>query len=117
MIEVSHYHNQRPVYETGNGEIYEWDNPEAVSGETNQPSFPSYNPVIFDIETSAELGQKPILCVGYDTLSERLIILYQYNYQGFTLDYSKAEEIAEEYDIRNVGVDNLTISKFEEYIL
>lgn len=117
MQEITHCHNQRPVYETEFGETYQWDDPLEVTGEKNNPNYPNYHPFIIDIETSAELGQKPILCVGFNTLSKTLVVLYQHGYMGYELDHSTVKEMVSDFEVHDIIIHNLTKSKFEEHIL
>lgn len=117
MNEITHCHNERPIYEAGERDIYEWDNPVEVFGKQHTLSYPDYHPVIFDIETSAELGQRPILCVIYDTLAKDFIILYTYGYQDYTLDKETVEELAKPFDQKRILIDNLSQSNFERYVL
>lgn len=117
MQEITHCHNQRPVYETENGDVYGWDNPLEVTGEPSNPSTTNYHPFIFDIETSAELGQRPTLLVGYNTLESRLVVLYSHGYQDYTLSMDRVKEMIKDFDISKVSVHNLSISNFEKFIL
>lgn len=117
MEEITHCINQRPIYETENSEIIEWNDPYAVSGICKENREIVYHPVIFDIETSAELNQRPTLLVAYNTLEDTVIILYAHGYEGYTLEYEKAEEMVSDIDPMKLIVDNLSMSKFEDYIL
>lgn len=117
MKEITHCHNQRPVYETGSGDTYTWDSPLEVSGEVNYPDFPTYHPFIIDIETSAELGQRPILMVGYNSLSNHLVVLYNYGYQDYILEKDTIRGLIDSVKVDAITVDNLSQSKFEQYVL
>jgi len=116
MKEVTHCHNERPIYESYQGDIIEWDDPLDVSGEKNYPDYPNYHPVVFDIETSAELGQRPILLVAFDSLAKDLIVLYSHGYQDYVLNNSKIKSLIN-FETSRIIVDNLSQSNFEEYIL
>ena len=115
MDKITHCHNQRPVYETGDKNIFEWQDPMAVSGENYQPTEVNYFPFIFDIETSAELGQRPILCVGYNTLEDRLIVLYSHGHSGYELTLNRLKELCPKP--KKYTLHNLSISNFEKYFL
>ena len=115
--DVTHCHNERPVYEIDTNQLFEWSNPLEVMGEENKPDYPLYHPVIVDIETSAELGQRPILCVVYDKLGKELIIMYSYGYQGYTLNEEKAKSLVENIEYDDLIVTNLSQSNFEYYVL
>ena len=122
MQEITHCHNERPIYEVDDRHIYEWNNPLEVSGEVKgKPNYPTYHPVIIDIETSAELGQRPILCVIYDTLANDLILLYTHGYQDYILNQNKVsdliDDLPEDIPYKRIIVDNLSQSKFEYYVL
>lgn len=117
MIDVTHCHNERPIYEIGEREVYEWDNPREIIGKKHSIKQYNYHPVIFDIETSAELGQRPIACVIYDSLAKELIVLYTHGYQNYTIDRETVERLAEPFDQKRIIVDNLSQSKFEWYVL
>jgi hypothetical protein len=117
MQEITHCVNQRPIYETENSEIFEWNDSKQVEGIAKENREIIYHPVVFDIETSAELNQKPILCVAYNSLEKTVIILYNHGYEGYVLDYAKAEKMVSDIDYNRLIVDNLSMSKFEQYIL
>ena len=120
MNEITHCHNQRPIYRKNDKNIFEWKNPKKVMGEKQDNYYYNYHPFVIDIETSAELGQRPILLVGYDSLEKTLIILYTVDYQGYELYKGKAKKLIEnagDIDYNRIIVDNLSITKFEEYVL
>lgn len=117
MDKITHCHNERPIYELENRDVYEWDNPITVAGKEHTLDYPTYHPVIVDIETSAELGQRPILAVIYDSLGKDLIVLYTHGYQDYVLNQSKVSELIDDIDCKNIIVDNLSQSKFETYVL
>lgn len=117
MQDITHCHNQRPIYETDSGECFTWDNPLQVSGEIQQANYPQYHPFVIDIETSAELGQRPILMVGYNSLSDHLVLLYTHGYQDYMLSKDKVRELCESLDPSSITLDNLSQSNFEHYVL
>ncbi|MFW6377545.1 MAG: DNA polymerase [bacterium] len=114
---ITHYHNQRPVYRKDDKDIFEWDNPKEVMGNVNKPNYYNYHPFIIDIETSAELGQQPILLVGYDSLEKTLLILYAVGYQGYKLDKKKAKELIPDIEYSRLIIDNFSKTKFEKYVI
>lgn len=117
MKDVTHCHNERPIYETQSGDLFNWDNPSDTIGKEHDLSYPTYHPVIIDIETSAELGQRPILCVIYDSLAGDLIILYTHGYRDYVLNKENVKGLADEINFNRIIVDNLSQSKFEKYVL
>lgn len=117
MEEITHAHNQRPIYEKGDRQIYDWNDPMEVFGKKHTLNYPDYHPVVFDIETSAELGQRPILAVIYDSLAKEIILLYSHGYQDYTISRNKVEEFATAFDQKRIIVDNLSQSNFERYVL
>ncbi len=119
MQEITHCHNQRPIYETSDKELLEWNNPTETFEESRSLSNTIYHPFVFDIETSAELGQRPILLVGLNTLESRLLILYKHGFQGYDLSRDKVLDMVEDIDLEfeKLTVQNLSISNFERFIL
>ncbi|WP_292484220.1 DNA polymerase [Methanohalobium sp.] len=117
MRDITHCHNQRPVYETNSEQLFDWNDPMSVSGEIKNPSFNTYHPFIIDIETSADLGQRPILLVGYNTLESRLIVLYSFGYQGYLISKSKIEKMCSEFEPDKITLQNLSQSNFEQFVL
>lgn len=117
MREITHCHNQRPIYEVGDSDVYEWESPNKVFGKKHTLKYPDYHPVVFDIETSAELGQRPILCVAYDSLSEDLFVLYSHGYEGYTLDIQTVRNLSKPFGNVNIEILNLSQSNFERFIL
>lgn len=117
MNEITHCYNQRPIYETDSGTIVEWNDPKTVMGEKQTCNYPTYHPFVIDIETSAELGQRPILMIGYNSLSNHLFILYSYAYQGYTIDKDRVEQLCDSIEPSKITIDNLSQSNFETYIL
>ncbi|MFP4017829.1 MAG: DNA polymerase [Bacteroidales bacterium] len=116
MQEIEHCINQRPIYETDTGKKFEWDNPLEISGETKNQNYINYHPFVIDIETSAELGQRPILLVGYNTLEDRLIFLYSVGYKGYVVDNKKVKELAKDINPADIVVSNLSQSNVEKYV-
>ncbi|MGV9199948.1 MAG: hypothetical protein ACOC4M_14145, partial [Promethearchaeia archaeon] len=114
--EIEHCVNQRPVYETDSGNIFSWNDPLEIGGETTDPSHFIYHPFVFDIETSAELGQEPILLVGYNTLEDRLIVLYKFGYSEFSITKKEIREIID-FDVSKLSLHSLSKSNFEKFIL
>jgi len=119
MHEITHCHNQRPIYEINNSELVDWDNPRKVVGKKAKLDYPTYHPFVFDIETSAELNQRPILLVGYNTLMDEMIVLYAHGYNQYHLTEEKVEDMLSNMDVSpsRLIVNNLSISNFEKYVL
>lgn len=116
MQEITHCHNQRPVYETDSGNTYKWDSANEVKGHTNDTDYQIYHPFVIDIETSAELGQRPILLVGYNSLSNHLLVLYSHGYQDYTLDESTVEGMISDIEVDSITINNLSQSNVERYV-
>ncbi len=117
MQDITHCHNDKPIYEIENSHLMEWDNPRQTSGKIKECNYPTYHPFIIDIETSAKLGQRPILLVGYNTLEDTLVVLYTHGYQDYTLTKNKVEKLAESIDPQRITLHNLSINNFVKFIL
>lgn len=117
LQEITRCVNQRPIYEAENGDLREWSNPMQVSGELSENYSPTYHPFVIDIETSAQLGQRPILLVGYNTLEDRLIVLYSHGYCGYTMTENKVRKLCDSFSPKKVTLHNLSQSNFEKFIL
>lgn len=118
-----HKHTKRPQY----GQISEWDDDptddwrQDVHG-VSRAEHGAVAPVVFDIETTAETPQRPIIVTVYDSKPQHLHVAYVRGYQGFKPDADQLADRAAEamgsYPVADVTVHHtVTQSWFENWVL
>lgn len=113
--EIVHKHTTRPYYRDSesNNRKYIRNWPDASDGTIDHTVSRSERdesyPVVFDIETTAETPQRPILATVYDSKSKRLTINYYKGYDGAKFTDSELEAFAESFESRGYPVDKFEV--------
>jgi len=124
MTEIVHRHTERPYYQTESGDLTNrWaDNPDRLNHTVSRREHGQKSPVVFDIETTAETPQRPILVTAYDSMEQVVEIAFDYGRDGFRPKDSDVKELViegfDDVPVKDVIVSrNVSQAWFERRVL